>query len=357
VVIQRESQPQIVTLERPRHHYILLFAANGSMLGLKENGDLALCDDADDRVIWDRTADGLKHVATGTDIAVDFGDEVCTLFIGSEDVELHTGHGPEKLPSECLEHLRREGWACLNSILSPEIVERLERVACTGPFEHLEQNQDAPKICQDFAVGKAVAEPVSLWVLREYLQTRDIHLGHPPGFNVLEPETVPRAGRRWHSDIPYTPSKSPQPVFPRNGPPKACNRNTFVSDFSYENGATMFKPGSHLVDSGPPEEWNAPLQSGELPYGGPEVTVLEAPSGSMILYDARTWHRAGYNRSAHKRGMMATNYETPDVVPKRDTRPACEKLHKSEAYQELNAREQRDVTDLLTKVPDFLSSQ
>ena len=51
MVIQRESQPQIVTLERPRHHYILLFAANGSMLGLKENGDLALFDDADDRVI------------------------------------------------------------------------------------------------------------------------------------------------------------------------------------------------------------------------------------------------------------------------------------------------------------------
>ena len=75
MVIQRESQPQIVTLERPRHHYILLFAANGSMLGLKENGDLALCDDADDRVIWDRTADGLKHVTTGTDIAVDLGDD------------------------------------------------------------------------------------------------------------------------------------------------------------------------------------------------------------------------------------------------------------------------------------------
>ena len=74
----------------------------------------------------------------------------------------------------------------------------------------------------------------------------------------------------------------------------------------------MFTPGSHLVDSGPPDEWNAPLQNGELPYSGPQATVLEAPSGSMILYDARTWHRAGYNRSDHKRGMMATNYATGD---------------------------------------------
>ena len=76
----------------------------------------------------------------------------------------------------------------------------------------------------------------------------------------------------------------------------------------------------------------------------------------MILYDARTWHRAGFNRSAHKRGMMATNYETPDVVPKRDTRPVCKRLHQTTVYRELNAREQRDVTDLLMKVPDYAST-
>ena len=99
------------------------------------------------------------------------------------------------------------------------------------------------------------------------------------------------------------------------------------------------------------------MQNGELPYSGPEATVLEAPGGSMILYDARTWHRAGFNRSDHKRGMMATNYATPDVVPKRDTRPACERLHQAPVYRELNAREQRDVTDLLMKVPDFVASQ
>ena len=190
-------------------------------------------------------------MATGKNVAVETGNDVCTLSVGSDEVYFHICHGPEKLPSEYLEHLQREGWVCLNSILQPEIVERLERVSCTGPYEHMEQNMDIPKICQDAAVCRAVAEPISLWVLREYLQTRDIHLGHPPGFNVLKPETLAQAGRRWHSDIPYIPSTSPQPVFPRKGPPKACNRNTCVSDFTHQNGATMFKPGSHRVDSGP----------------------------------------------------------------------------------------------------------
>ena len=351
-----EGEPRIVTLERPRHHYVLLVAADGRLLGLDDGGDPALFDEAHDGVVWDRTGRGVRHAATGRNLRVDIVNDACAVPVGSDDVRLQIVRGPEKLPSEYLDHLRREGWACLNSILPPGTVDRLERVACTGPYEHLEQNNDVPKICQDAAVATAVAEPVSLWVLRAFLQTRDIHLGHPPGFNVLPPETLAQAGRRWHSDIPYTRSSSPQPVFPRKGPPKACNRNTFVSDFSYLNGATMFAPGSHLVDSGPPEEWNAPLENGELPYGGPEATVLEAPSGSMILYDARTWHRAGYNRSGRKRGMMATNYATPDVVPKRDTRPACERLHQAPVYQELNAREQRDVTDLLMKVPDFAAA-
>jgi len=354
MVDPHQLQPRIVTLERPTHQYVLLVAADGNMLGLDDDGDPALFDEADDRVVWDRTAAGVHHVATGRQFAVGTGDDTFTLRVGSNEVNFRFTQGPERLPSEYLEDLRRQGWVCLNSILPPEIVERLERVACTGRYEDCEQNNDMPKICQDAAVGKAVAEPVSLCILRAYLETRDIHLGHPPGFNVLPPDTLAKAGRRWHSDIPYTPSASPQPVFPRKGPPKACNRNTFVSNFSHLNGATMFTPGSHLVDSGPPDEWNAALEDGELPYSGPEATVLEAPGGSMILYDARTWHRAGYNRSGRKRGMMATNYATQDVVPKRDTRPACERLHRAPVYQELNAREQRDVTDLLMKVPDFV---
>ena len=347
-----QDHPQVLTLDPPKHSHVLLTTANGSMLGVNDYGDLALFDDASDQVIWDRTADGIKQTLTGKHIKTE-GD-MYTLSIGSDEVTLEILNGPEKLPSEYLEHLHREGWVCLNSILSRDIVDGLEKVACTGPYEQLEQSMESPKICQGAAVGKAIAEPISLCVLREYLQTRDIHLGHPPGFNVLLPKTIANAGRGWHSDIPYTKSRSPQPVFPRKGPPKACNRNTFVSNFSYRNGATMLKAGSHLLDSAPPEEWNAPLTNDELPYSGPEATVVEAPAGSMFLYDARTWHRAGYNLTDHKRGMMATNYETQDVVPKRDTRPVCDKLHASPVYQELNNREQREVTDLLMKVPDYI---
>ncbi|MAI40991.1 MAG: phytanoyl-CoA dioxygenase family protein [Candidatus Azotimanducaceae bacterium] len=353
---QEELCPTIISLVQPSHQYSLLLAGNGELLGLQENGELAQFMDAGDHVIWDFLGDEIKHVVTGKVFARQIKNNHFLFTVGGKKLGFERSQGPERLPSEYLEELRKEGWTCLNSILSQTIIEGLERVACTGPYEDQEPNSESPKICQHAAVGASIAEPISLWVLREYLESRDIHLGHPPGFNVLPPEQIAKAGRSWHSDIPYTKSTSPQPVFPRIGPPKACNRNTFVTDFSYKNGATMLKPGSHLLDSAPPESWNAPLVNDELPYSGPEATVVEAPSGSLFLYDARTWHRAGYNRSDRKRGMMATNYETPDVLPKRDTRPACNKLHNSSVYSEMTLREQREVTNLLMKVPDYKNS-
>ena len=350
---RKNLDPTIITLARPSHQYSLLEAENGSLLGLTQSGEVTHTLEAGDDVIWRFYGKEIKHALSGHVLSHEVRNNRFVVSIGNKKVGFRRVLGPEKLPSEYLEELCKTGWTCLNSILSPDIVDGLEQVACTGPYEDNEQNSESPKLCQHVAVGKAIAEPISLWVLREYLQTKDIHLGHPPGFNVLPPEQIAKAGRSWHSDIPYTKSTSPQPVFSRIGPPKACNRNTFVTNFSYENGATMLKPGSHLLDSAPPKSWNAPLEKNEMPYSGPEATVVEAPSGSLFLYDARTWHRAGYNRSDRKRGMMATNYETPDVYPKRDTRPACNKLHNSSVYHEMTAREQRDVTDLLMKIPEY----
>ena len=52
----QEPKPRIVTLKRPEHHYVLLVAPDGRILGLDDNGDPALFDVAGDRVIWDQAA-------------------------------------------------------------------------------------------------------------------------------------------------------------------------------------------------------------------------------------------------------------------------------------------------------------
>ena len=112
---QQEFQERPVTFERPKNHFVFLVAPDGAMLGLDDGGELALFDEADDRVIWDRASDGVKHVATGRDVSADIDER--PLHAASR---LRRGRpspssgGPEKLPSEYLEHLQREGWVCLS---------------------------------------------------------------------------------------------------------------------------------------------------------------------------------------------------------------------------------------------------
>lgn len=344
----REFEERVVRLKRPLHHYSLLIAQDGRLLGMDGSGHTALFDDGDDRVVWDQHPDGLKHVVSGTVIDVDVDVLRVTLPVAGEEMVLSIKHGPERLPSEYLQALRQDGFVCLNSIVAPEVVEGLRRVACVGPYEDLEPTTGIPKICQDVAVGRALVEPISLWVLRQYLQNSNLHLGHPPGMAIVEPDTIARAGRGWHMDQPYTRSNSGQ-LFERSGPPRACNRNFCVSEFTHVNGATAFVAGSHKGDFHPPDDWNAPLQDDPpgMPYAGPEATVYEVPSGSVILYDSRTWHRAGFNRTEHKRAAMLSSGQLPDVIPKTDTSHAYDRLTQTPVFAELNDRERREVRALM----------
>ena len=61
---EQPFQERAVKVERPKHHFVFLTASDGAMLGLDDLGKLALFDEADDRVIWDRTETGFEHVAS-----------------------------------------------------------------------------------------------------------------------------------------------------------------------------------------------------------------------------------------------------------------------------------------------------
>ncbi len=351
-----EFQETPVTFVRPTHHHVFLVASDGNMLGLDDSGALALFDEADDRAIWDESSEGFRHIITGQEIAGEIAEDICTLVVNGNETSFTVSHGPEKLPSEYLEHLQHEGWVCLTSILPPSTVDRLQHTATTDDYEHLERRTDMPAVCQDAAVGRTICEPVSLWLIRNYLGTRDLHLAHPPNCISLAPYDRESRVQGWHADIPYGRNGPAD----RKGPLKAVQRNVCISDFGKANGATAYKLGSHQEDSGPPEAWNPGHQGDDptaRPYSGPDADVVEAPAGSIVLYDARTWHRAGFNHSDHKRGAMLMSFQTADVTPKKDTRPTCEKLHENPVYNELNAREQREITELMMNQPGQLSDE
>lgn len=345
-------QERAVKVERPQRHFRLLFAPDGRMLGRGDDGALALTEDADDGVIWDRAPGGFRHVATGEVFAARVNGDVCMADAPADG--LRVAHGPGELPSESLEHLRREGWVCLAGILPPERVDELQRAACTDAYEHLEFNNRVPRICLHPAVGRTVAEPISLWVIRQYMGTEHVRVGHPPGFAVLAPDDGKRRVQNWHSDFPYNAANTDR-EYKRTAPPVAVQRNVCISDFTKTRGATAFKLGSHTLDAYPPEHWNPSQHDGEpydrarhgLPYTGPEADIIEAPAGSIILYDARTWHRAGFNRSKSKRAAMLQAMLAAGVKVKTDTSNAYRQFVASPFANALNAREHREIRQLM----------
>jgi ectoine hydroxylase-related dioxygenase (phytanoyl-CoA dioxygenase family) len=71
--------------------------------------------------------------------------------------------------------------------------------------------------------------------------------------------------------------------------PQGANAAWCVDDFTADNGATCFVPGSH--------RWHRP----PMPEDDAVPQPMEAPAGSLVVFESRLWHRTGNNRTADQR--------------------------------------------------------
>ncbi|MCY3884336.1 MAG: phytanoyl-CoA dioxygenase family protein [Gammaproteobacteria bacterium] len=358
--------PTIVSFSQPTKHYRYLNDANGDWLATRDGKSLFIQGHVDDAAIWDESNGGFKHAQTGmqlssTSVAIDSSCRLSTdegflnaqAEVGDPSVYC-VGHGPESLPSKYLETLREKGWVSLTCVLSPSVVDGLQRVGCVDSYAERTPERVSPLV-QDPSVTKVTVEPISLWLTREYIGTRDIRLGHPPGVSALTKDDGQREVQGWHTDFPYlwgtgdrVPAQSGDLVL-------GMQRNVCVSDFTKENGATMFKLGSHSTMSPPPEEWGISTHTYRrghrakfgLPYQGPEADLIEAPAGSIVLYDARTWHRAGMNFTENRRGAMIQAIVPGFIVPFMDTSNTYKAFLDSETSKKVSAREHKELDKLM----------
>lgn len=356
-----------VVVNRPNHHYVLLECGDGRFASY-DGAKLELSSIGDDNIVWDLQGDDqFVHVKTGlhverestqSDSGFSIGVRPSTLNVENKisTVSLITVHGPAELPSEYLRRLRSDGWVCLACVLSPETLRGLEWVACTDRYADRERTRETA-IAQHISIARTVAEPISLWLIRQYLRIPDVRLSHAPGIAVLHRDDGNRNVQGWHSDFPYhwgTGHKGQVPS-PSGNTILGVQRNVCISDFSKERGATAFKLGSHKLDEPPPSEWGSAKlharadyrsQNG-LPYSGTEADVIEAPGGSIILFDSRTWHRAGVNRTDHKRAAMLLAMTPIYVFPKNDTSRAYQAFRESEVFEQATEREKREIENLM----------
>ena len=104
------------------------------------------------------------------------------------------------------------------------------------------------------------------------------------------------------------PGERPLPVhadarcrFPEPWPTYAqiCNVTWLLTDYSKEEGATCFVPGSHLLGRGPSVE-DVPTMVAERE----ELHTVEAPAGSLLIWHGATWHGAWPRRAPGLRRSM-----------------------------------------------------
>jgi ectoine hydroxylase-related dioxygenase (phytanoyl-CoA dioxygenase family) len=96
---------------------------------------------------------------------------------------------------------------------------------------------------------------------------------------------------RLHTDQGYLPAPWPFKI--------ACNVAFFLDDYTEDNGATVFVPGSHKSQTWPHQ----------VPPPDPEATAFATgPAGSVVIWDGRLHHATGLNRTPDKqrRGIIVT---------------------------------------------------
>lgn len=88
-----------------------------------------------------------------------------------------------------------------------------------------------------------------------------------------------------------------------------------LDDFTEENGATWYLPGSHLMAEAPTDE----------DFYRRAKRVI-APAGSVFFFNARTWHAGGENRTEHWRHALTINMCRPYMKQRIDVPRAMSHL-------------------------------
>ncbi|MGB3808934.1 MAG: phytanoyl-CoA dioxygenase family protein [Parvibaculum sp.] len=146
-------------------------------------------------------------------------------------------------------------------------------------YAHDDTNQRVWNVLsRDPVFSDLVEHPAALELLRSIIGWPAL-LG-----NISANITGPGGGEMvLHADQIFVPEPWP-------AEPQGVNVCWCVDDFTEENGATRMVPGSHLHHRNPKAEEAAT-----------DTVPLEAPAGTMIVMEARVWHKTGLNRTADKR--------------------------------------------------------
>lgn len=205
-----------------------------------------------------------------------------------------------------LERLRIHGFSVLSGILTADqLVECRQRLDLVYDAQIAEFGADRLKAIQENNLARSLLSYDSFFL--DFALKRDVvdlvHQAIGGGYVTLHLQNgiINRPDQEhhqstWHRDLPYQEFVSSKPL--------AIGALFCVDDFTLETGCTHVLPFSHREEKFPTEAF---VSKYEVP--------VEAPAGSVILFDAMLFHRAGRNVSNRIRRGINHVYTIPIIKP------------------------------------------
>jgi ectoine hydroxylase-related dioxygenase (phytanoyl-CoA dioxygenase family) len=205
--------------------------------------------------------------------------------------------GTDMDTDEAIARLERDGYVILEHLLDAAALAEL--VQALAPFE-----QDRRRGRNEFE-GTKSTRVYSLAAKGDpFLRLAE----HPQVIAILERLLLPgfllstlqsirlhpgETEQPWHSDDSFYLVPAPRPRL-------AISAIWAIEDFGDDNGATELVPGSHLAPCDPETA---------------SIVRATMPAGSVVLFDGRTLHRGGANRSTRTRLAISPQYCEPWLRP------------------------------------------
>ena len=205
--------------------------------------------------------------------------------------------------------MREDGWCVIPDVLAPgrtaEVLERLwaaarayERLGASTFMPVLDPNASNVRVFQllelDEVFRELIQHPLAVDMVREVVG--DAFLISNFTANIARPGSRSMA---LHSDQSLV---TPKPWVH----PWAVNIIWCLTDVTFENGATLYIPGSH--------HWRT---RADVPAGANRrLRPFEARAGSILMMEGRLWRTSGANITADQdRALLFGYYTTPFLRP------------------------------------------
>ncbi len=189
------------------------------------------------------------------------------------------------------------GLCLVTDVLSPDQLARARTALYEAAADDRAQGREPPQFGLDYGdsnqrvwnvlnrapiFAELVEHPAALRLIRAVI-------GWPALLGNLSANIVgPGAGDSvLHADQIFVPEPWP-------AAPQGVNVAWCLDEFTAENGGTRVVPRSHLRRRNP------------RPSDGDESIPIEAPLGTMMVFESRVWHRTGANvtTSTHRAGLF-----------------------------------------------------